>query len=220
MAAVDVKKDIRDIKQLNPIVRIMLEEALKRIKEKEINPLVTETYRTKERQYYLYGQGRTYSQCVGAGMPSQKAKAYANPSKTKVTWTLDSIHIKKCAVDLIPQRNGKAIYNSKDAETKKIIAIMEKVGFEAGANWQNSPDSPHFQVEGISGKVLKRTNTNKFLTKMIQRQLKKVGFYDYNVDGKWSTATNRAIKQWKKHMGWAVNTNIGTKALKELLRYR
>lgn len=217
--AVNVKETVRDINKLNPIVQILLREALEQIKERGINPLVVETYRPKLRQYYLYGQGRTQAQCIGAGMPKKYAKEYAKPKETKVTWTLDSIHIKKCAVDLIPQRNGKAIWNSNDKETKKIIAIMEKVGFEAGANWKNSPDSPHFQVEGISGKVLKKSNTNKFLTKMVQRQLKKIGFYDYEIDGKWRTATDRAVKKWKKHMGWTANSNLGLKAIKTLVGY-
>lgn len=221
--AVNVKSSCRDINKLNPIVQVMLREALERIKEKGINPLVTETYRPKQRQYYLYGQGRTQSQCIGAGMPKKYAKEYANPNGKRVTWTLNSIHIKKCAVDLIPQRkvNGvmKPIYNASDKETKKIIAIMEKVGFEAGANWTNSPDSPHFQVDGISGKVLKKSNTTKYITKMVQRQLKKIGFYDYEVDGKWDKATNKAIKKWKKHMGWTANASLGLKALETLIGY-
>ncbi|MDE7425850.1 MAG: M15 family metallopeptidase [Lachnospiraceae bacterium] len=28
---------------------------------------------------------------------------------------------------------------------------MEKYGFEPGAKWKNSPDSPHFQVKGCRG---------------------------------------------------------------------
>lgn len=219
--AVNVTSSTRNINELNPLVQVMLNAALDKIKKKSINPLVVETYRPKERQYYLYGQGRSVSVCVGAGMPKSYAQKYAR-SGNKVTWTLNSIHIQRCAVDIIPQRNGKAIWNSNDKETKQIISIMESVGFEAGANWDSSPDSPHFQVKGISAtkKSFSKSNTTKFVTKMIQCQLKKAGYYkDYTVDGDWGKGTDNAIKQWRKSCGWSSNATIGTKALKKLLQY-
>ena len=219
--AVNVTSSTRDISELNPLVQVMLNAALDKIKAKKINPLVVETYRPKERQYYLYGQGRSVATCIGAGMPKSYAQKYAR-SGNKVTWTLNSIHIQRCAVDLIPQRNGKAIWDSKDKDTKQIISIMESVGFEAGANWSSSPDSPHFQVKGISvtGKNFSKSNTTKFVTKMIQRQLQKAGFYeDYVVDGDWGKGTDNAIKQWRKSCGWSSVATIGTKALKKLLSY-
>ena len=219
--AVNVTSTTRDINELNPLVQVMLNAALDKIKAKKINPLVVETYRPKERQYYLYGQGRSVSTCVGAGMPKTYAQKYAR-SGNKVTWTLNSIHIQRCAVDLIPQRNGKAIWDSNDKETKQIVSIMESVGFEAGANWSSSPDSPHYQVKGISatGKNFSKSNTTKFVTKMIQTQLKKAGFYsDYAIDGDWGKGTDNAIKQWRKSCGWSGVATIGTKALAKLLSY-
>ena len=219
--AVNVKSSTRDIKELNPLVQVMLNVALDKIRKKKITPLVVETYRPKERQYYLYGQGRSVATCIGAGMPKSYAQKYAR-SGNKVTWTLNSIHIQRCAVDLIPQRNGKAIWDSKDKDTKQIISIMESVGFEAGANWSSSPDSPHFQVKGISvtGKNFSKSNTTKFVTKMIQRQLQKAGFYnDYVVDGDWGKGTDNAIKQWRKSCGLSNVSSIGAKALKKLLSY-
>lgn len=218
--AVNIKSSTRDTKELNPLVRVMLDEALDKIKSKKISPLIVETYRPKLRQYYLYGQGRSVSECTGAGMPSKYAKEYARKG-TRVTWTLNSIHIKRCAVDLIPQRDGKAIWNAKDEDTVDIIKIMESVGFEAGANWHSSPDSPHFQVAGIGEKTsaFTKKNANKYVVKTIQKKLKKAGFYDHTVDGDWGKATTKAIKRWKKSLGWTVNAKIGTTALKKLLSY-
>lgn len=212
----------RDLNELNPLVKVMLEVALEKIKKKSITPLVVETYRPKERQYYLYGKGRTQSLCIGAGMPSSMAKKYADPKAAKCTWTLNSIHIKRCAVDLVPQRKGVAIWNSNDSETKQIISIMESVGFEAGANWSKSPDSPHFQVAGVStsGKAFTKSNTNKFVTKVIQKKLASRGFYKgYEIDGLWGKGTDNAIKQWRKSMGWSATASIGATALKKLLSY-
>jgi len=217
MGVTDTSRNIND---LNPLVRTMLEVAIAKIKKKKINPLIVETYRPKERQYYLYGQGRTYATCVGAGMPKAKAKKYANPSLKQCTWTLNSIHIKKRAVDLIPQRDGKAIWNAADKQTLDIVNIMQSVGFEAGANWKNSPDSPHFQVEGINNKykTIRKGNTNKYITKVVQRQLQKAGFYnDYSIDGTWGKATTSAVKKWKKKQGWKATGTLGCKALKKLL---
>ena len=219
--AVNVKTTTRNIEELNPLVQVMLDKALTRIRNRGITPLIVETYRPKERQYYLYGQGRSVSTCVGAGMPKKYAQKYAR-SGTQCTWTLNSIHIKRCAVDLIPQKKGKAIWDAKHEETKKIIEIMESVGFEAGANWKKSPDSPHFQVLGISAKTktFTKKNANKYIVKMIQRKLKNAGFYsDYNVDGSWGKATTNAIKKWKKSLGWKKNAKVGATALKKLLSY-
>lgn len=218
---VNVKTTTRDIEELNPLVKIMLEEALRKIRKNNIIPLVVETYRPKLRQYYLYGEGRTVATCVGAGMPKKYAQQYARKGK-QCTWTLNSIHIKRCAVDLVPQRDGKAIWNSKDKDTLKIIDVMKSVGFEAGANWHSSPDSPHFQVLGLGEKTktFTKSNANKYVVKMIQKKLKKAGFYgDYAVDGSWGKATTTAIKKWKKSLGWTVNAKIGATALKKLLSY-
>ena len=219
-----VTNTTRDLTELHPLVEAMLIKALAKIKLAGIEPLIVETYRPKERQYYLYGKGRTESICRGAGMPSDKAKMYAKPNDTKCTWTLDSIHIQRRAVDLIPQvKNSKgnyeAIWNSNDPKTKKIISIMQSVGFEPGANWKNSPDSPHFQVAGISNikKEFSKNNTNKFVTTAIQKALKKKGFYDgYEVDGIWGKATDNAIKKWKKSQGWSQKACIGTRAINKL----
>ena len=214
-----VTSSTRDIKELNPLVQVMLNSALTKIKLKKINPLIVETYRPIERQFYLYGQGRTVSNCTLVGMPKSYAKKYAR-NGNKVTWTLNSIHCKRCAVDLIPQRGGKAIWNSNDKDTKQIVSIMESVGFESGANWSSSPDSPHFQVKGITGNKFSRKNNNKFVTKMIQKQLRKAGFYkDFTIDGIWGNGTDNAIKQWRKSIGLKISKNIDTIALKKLLNY-
>ena len=46
--AVNVTSSTRDITELNPLVQVMLNAALDKIKAKKINPLVVETYRPKE----------------------------------------------------------------------------------------------------------------------------------------------------------------------------
>ena len=188
----------RDIKELNPLCEILLNKAIKEIKTEGINPLVVETYRSQSRQNYLYSQGRTV---VG----------------TKVTWTLNSIHTQRNAVDLVPQRleGGRmtAIWNANDKETKKIISIMIKYGFESGINF-SSPDSPHFQIKGVSdtSKSYSADNTNTYITKMIQRLL------GITVDGKWGNGTTKAVNKFRAKQGWKQDGKVGVATLKKLLK--
>lgn len=194
----------RDISKLNPLCQILLNKAIKEIKAVGINPLVVETYRSQARQNYLYSLGRTI-----AG--------------TKVTWTQVSIHTKRNAVDLVPQRkvNGEmtAIWNSKDKETKKIIEIMTRYGFEAGANWATSPDSPHFQIKGVSStaKSYSANNTNTYITKMIQKALNSKIKANLTVDGKWGSATTKAVNKFRRQFNWKEDGKVGVETLKKLL---
>lgn len=212
-----VTDQCRDAGKLNALVQVMLAAALKKIRAAGVNPLIVETYRSKERQYYLYGQGRTASQCVAAGIPAVKAKKYANPGAKKCTWILNSIHNQKKAVDVIPMRKGKAIWNAQDKDTKVIIEIMQRYGFEAGANWTKSPDSPHYQVKGTFGKVFSQAKNTPYVTRAVQRALKNLGFYAGKVDGAWGTATTKAVNQFRKVQGWRQTGKLGKTALKRLL---
>ena len=194
----------RDIEELNPLCQILLKKALEDIKAVGINPLIVETYRSQVRQNYLYSIGRTVS-------------------GTKVTWTQSSIHTQRNAVDVVPQRliSGKmtAIWNANDKETKKVITIMEKYGFEAGANWSTSPDSPHFQIKGVSktAKSYSLTNTNSFITMMIQRLLNEKNNARLIVDGKWGSNTTKAVNKFRAKQGWKEDGKVGVETLKKLL---
>lgn len=210
----------RDIAELNPLCQILLNKALEEIKVSGINPLVVETYRSQQRQNYLYCQGRTINQVTIKGITTSFARAYINPKSRQITWTLNSIHTKRNAVDLVPQRNGKAIWNSNDKQTKKIIAIMQKYGFEAGANWSSSPDSPHFQIAGVSktAKSYSLTNTNTFVTKMIQGLLNEKINSKLTVDGKWGSNTTKAVNKFRAKQGWKEDGKVGVETLKKLLQ--
>lgn len=194
----------RDITELNCLCQIQLNQAIKDIKAAGINPLIVETYRSQVRQNYLYSLGRTIK-------------------GTKVTWTQISIHTKRNAVDIVPQRviDGKmtAIWNARDIETKKIINIMIKYGFEAGANWTTSPDSPHFQIAGVSktAKSYSLTNTNPYVTKMIQRLLNEKINSKLTVDGKWGSNTTKAVNKFRAKFGWKEDGKVGVETLKKLI---
>lgn len=210
-----------DVKELNVLVNTMLELAIADIKEHGVNPLIVETYRAQERQNYLYCQGRTMAECTTKGINSTFAKAYCNPSASKVTWTLNSVHKSRKAIDVIPQRkiDGKmtAIWNSNDTQTKIIIKTMQKYGFESGANWSSSPDSPHFQVKGEFTNVFKQGCNTVYVTKVIQTALNRKLGLNLVIDGQWGDKTTDAVNTWRKTMKWTASSALGATALKELL---
>lgn len=211
----------RDIKQLNPLVQVMLNLALADIKNQGINPLVVETYRPVERHQYLYCQGRTVEECLKVGIPYAFARAYCNPKAIKVTWTMNSIHIQRKAVDVVPQRviNGKltAIWNSQDKQTKAIIATMLKYGFEPGANWKTNKDSPHFQVKGDFTKTFYAGHTTFYVTMAVQIALNRKIGANLTTDGAWGAKTTAAVNSFRKKQGWLQNGKLGAIALKKLL---
>ncbi len=86
---------------------------------------ITETYRSQQRQNYLYQQGRT------------------RPGNV-VTWTTSSNHTPRLAWD-IAVAPPKSLY---DKETlNKVGAIAGKLGIEWGGTWKApNYDAPHFQV--------------------------------------------------------------------------
>lgn len=184
-------KQIRDVNRLNGVVRELLKLALVDMKKQGITPLVVETVRTQERQYWLYGQGRSALQLMKKKIPIK----YAHKGAI-VTQTVNSIHIQGCAVDVIPMRDNKAIWDSNDKDTKAIIQTMEKYGFEAGANWTSFKDSPHFQIKLPipSYNSVSSQNTTTFLTRAIQRKL---GFTGKDVDGIWGGKTDEAVKNFR-----------------------
>ncbi|WKT75569.1 M15 family metallopeptidase [Lysinibacillus fusiformis] len=116
----------REINELLPAAqlacRLLFQECFKAgIK----NIFITETYRSQERQNYLYSQGRT--------RPGQI-----------VTWTLDSNHKSRLAWDIAvcpPQ----TLY---DVTTlNRVGAIARKLGITWGGDWTGNIDRPHFEVK-------------------------------------------------------------------------
>lgn len=218
---IKIPERCNDLKELNVLVRTMLELALEDIRSLGVNPLVVETYRPQERQDYLYCQGRTIAECTTKGIKQAFAEAYCNPKAGKITWTINSVHKGRKAVDVVPQRliNGKmtAIWNTKDPQTQIIIKTMQKYGFEAGANWVSSPDSPHFQVKGDFAKVFDAKHTTVYVTKAIQAALNKLKCNNLSVDGKWGPATSDAVNVFRMCQRYKSNHGqLGTEAYKTL----
>jgi len=97
---------------------------------KGIDLLVTSTYRDSESQDALYAQGRT-----APGNIVTRAKAG------------QSWHNWRCALDVVPLVNGKAIWDDQ-ALWKQVGEIGKSCGLEWAGDWKTFKEYPHFQYTG------------------------------------------------------------------------
>lgn len=112
----------RDISELHPIAQKACKLFLDECKRAGLDIFITETYRSQERQNYLYEQGRT------------------RPGKV-VTWTRNSNHKSRLAWDIAC--NKPSLYDV--ATIKKAGQIAMSLGIGWGGVWK-TPDMPHFEV--------------------------------------------------------------------------
>lgn len=121
----------RKLEDLLPPVRERVERMIAACKAEGIDLLVTSTYRDNASQEALYAQGRT-----APGRIVTNARAG------------QSFHNYRCAVDVVPIRNGKAIWNAKDPVWQRIGAIGKAAGLEWAGDWKRFREFAHFQYTG------------------------------------------------------------------------
>jgi peptidoglycan L-alanyl-D-glutamate endopeptidase CwlK len=105
---------------------------------------ITEFGRTVERQYQLYGQGRTISQLRTALVPAK----YAAPALPRVTNALPDqcAHVVLMATDYVPVVNGKRTYSPGATWWVRFGYYAKKAGLEWGGSWRKLLDRPHVQL--------------------------------------------------------------------------
>lgn len=86
--------------------------------------MITETYRTQERQDYLYAQGRTRAGTI-------------------ITWTRKSRHTGRLAWDICKNRKGQEYADA--AFFDRCGRIAARLGITWGGRW-DTPDRSHFEV--------------------------------------------------------------------------
>ena len=108
-------------------------------------PLITDARRSLAKQKELYGKGRTVVQLQATkSYTAEESRKYAKPKEKKVTWTLDSYHIRGLAVDIaFTDKKGKLTYN---VDWSKYGKICKDLGLEWGGTWKKTPDKPHAQL--------------------------------------------------------------------------
>jgi len=110
----------RDLSKLNPHVRAKVEQWLRQCNAAGLDVRISETYRSPERQEYLYKQGLSGVKTLGA-------------------------HYFGVAVDFFFVENGTTAYPA--AKMKAAADIAKKLGFEWGGDWVMK-DTPHLQMLG------------------------------------------------------------------------
>jgi peptidoglycan L-alanyl-D-glutamate endopeptidase CwlK len=120
----------RSLDDLAPPVKQRAEAFIEAAKAKGIDLLVTSTYRDHESQTALYNQGRT-----------TPGKVVTN-AKAGQSW-----HNHRCALDVVPLVNGKAIWND-NVVWMQIGEIGVACGLEWAGNWKTFKEFPHFQYTG------------------------------------------------------------------------
>lgn len=122
----------RELCDLHPYVRSCVVTAIARAKMLVgCDVLVTCTYRDEEAQDALYAEGRT-----APGRIVTNAKAG------------ESYHNWQLAVDIVPLRNGKPVWDANDPVWAKVAEIFKQQGFEWGGDWVHFRELPHFQMTG------------------------------------------------------------------------
>jgi len=95
-----------------------------------VSLMVSETYRTNERQDEYYAQGRTAPGDI-------------------ITYKVggESAHNYGLALDVVQTKNGQPDWSDSARITPEIAAIGKNQGFEWGGEWKGDfQDYPHFQM--------------------------------------------------------------------------
>ena len=122
---------------LHPIVREATEKLIAVCKEKGIDIIIAQAYRSIAEQNALYAKGRTT----------------AGPKVTNARGGT-SYHNYGLAIDYCLKVDGKAIW-SVNKDWRTVAEEAKKLGFEWGGEWKSFVDYPHLQMTfGLSIKDL------------------------------------------------------------------
>lgn len=125
----------RSLDDLLPPVKDRAEKFLAACKAAGIDLIVTSTYRDAESQDALYAQGRTKP-----GDIVTNAKAG------------QSFHQYRCALDVVPIKNGKLVWNTSDPIWTVVGYLGKRAGLDWAGEWVTFKETAHFQYTG--GKTL------------------------------------------------------------------
>ncbi|MEN2768766.1 M15 family metallopeptidase [Ornithinibacillus xuwenensis] len=141
-------KDAPIITELHPIVSAKSKELVEKANQKNISMVITESFRSTERQDKLYAQGRKTEGNIVTH--AQGGESYHNYGLA-IDFALEDEegnYIWDTAYD----GNGNHI-----ADWDEIVIIAKELGFEWGGDWRSFKDYPHLQMTfGLSIKQLQR----------------------------------------------------------------
>ncbi len=184
----------RSIDSLHPAAQKACRLFLEECKKEGLDIFLTETYRSPDRQKWLYAQGRT---------------RFPGPI---VTWTLNSNHMSKLAWD-IAVNPPKSLYDT--ATLNAAGAIAKRLGIEWGGDWRPTIDRPHFQVSKNWTAPVTTASQSTNEVKKLQTLLNQVGF-SLGVDGIAGKSTLNAIQKFQSRVGLTVDGIAGPETMAAL----
>jgi len=119
----------RNLDDLSPLVRPMVDAFLYAATGAGLDLLVTCTLRSLAEQAELYAQGRT-----SPGRIVTEASAG------------ESAHNYGMAIDIVPIVNGKPDWRGADRVWQQAAALGEAAGLEWAGRWVSFPEEPHFEL--------------------------------------------------------------------------
>lgn len=155
---------------LHPIGLLAYLSVLRSQKVLKIKINISETYRTQDRQNELYAQGRT------------------KPGNI-VTWTKQSRHTSRSALDCYPIRNGRISKQKSDYDT--IDEIFTNRGFINGSSFG---DDGHHEIYTNTFPIDDKYLIFAFFV-WVKDNTKLRKKYHFKLNGKWGISKN---KVWKK----------------------
>lgn len=134
----EVEEEQFEVTGLHPVVAEKQNKLVERARKNGIKIIITEGYRSKERQDELFEQGRsTAGQIVTSARGGESYHNYGlaidfaiRVSADKVIWDMD----------YDGNGNGKS-------DWMEIVEIAKELGFEWGGDWASFPDYPHLQYD-------------------------------------------------------------------------
>lgn len=138
----------RDLSKLDPDFRVAVEAFLKECHSENLPVFVTEGWRSKLRHLWLWSFGRYVSkeqERKYLGYDSDKITETGNKHKRKVTWTLNSNHLKGVSID-IAFNKPFALYPSEMETWDKVYDIAERHGLISLFR-KSGYDKPHFNFD-------------------------------------------------------------------------
>lgn len=143
-----VKKENAPPTELHPIVAEKSKRVVNQAAEKGINIVITDGFRSRERQNALYARGRSKEGNI-------------------VTYVEggESYHNYGLAIDFALQLdNGNVIWDTQhdgngngNSDWMEVVTIAKNLGFEWGGDWRGFKDYPHLQMDfGLSIGQLQR----------------------------------------------------------------
>lgn len=140
-------RESRDMSRLASAFRAAVERVVARLEAEGFDPMVFETLRTRERQWWIFGKGRTAEQCVAAGVPAK----YAWPEGARATNAnsyLVSVHGHGLAVDIVSKSK---LWGASAAFWKALGEAVRDEGLTWGGDWKSPVDRPHVQWRLVRG---------------------------------------------------------------------